>query len=351
MSLPGPGEVFFGRVSGSAPKAAVRAVIDVNGVRSAPVAVVDGHYSATVDAPAGPARVRAVLLDARGRKVGAAVSRNAWLLPRSAARHPVPAKQDPGLSARLATVGMGFAGYAALHTERLATGSVAGWNDDAPFPAASTVKLAVMIEAARRWGMGSSSPAAYDVERAAAWSSNLAANRLVELIGAGSARRGVAAAEARLRAIGARSSTYPGQYRVGTSRADAPRKPPLTTTRVTTARDLAGVLRAIHLAAVGDAAALRATGMRAPAARALLRALLESELVDDNVGLLRPFLPAAMPVAQKNGWLSNARGTAAIVYGPTGPVILVALGYSPNGLSLVLAQRLGAGAVRVAVPR
>ena len=58
-----------------------------------------------------------------------------------------------------------------------------------------------------------------------------------------------------------------------------------------------------------------------------------------------------MPVAQKNGWLSNARGTAAIVYEPTGPVILVALASSPNGLSLVRAQRLGAGAVRVAVPR
>jgi hypothetical protein len=171
------------------------------------------------------------------------------------------------------------------------------------------------------------------------------------LIGAGSARRGAAAAQARLHAIGARSSTYPGQYRVGTSRTGAPDRPPLTTTRVTTAGELAGVLRAIHLAALGDPAALRATGLRAPAARALLRALLESEPVDDNIGLLRPSLPSATPVAQKNGWLPDARGTAAIVYAPTGPVILVAFAYSPNGLSLVRAQSLGADAVHIAVPR
>lgn len=351
LSLPGPGEVFFGRVEGRAPAGAAHAVIRVNGVRAAAAAVARRRFSAVVSARSGKAVVEALFLDISGKQIGAAASRNTWLLPPSAASKPARTRGDRGLSTRLAAAGLGFDGYGAFHTERFADGIVAGWNDDARFPAASTVKLAVMVEAAHRYGLAATSPVRDDVERAAFWSSNLAANRLLEMIGRGRVGGGVAAAESRLRALGATSSTYPGEYRVGTSHAGAPRQPPLDTERVTTARDLATVLRRIHLAATGDTSARRATGMSASTARTLLRMLLESAAVGDNVGLIRPFLPAGTPAAQKHGWLSDARASAAIVYRPDGPVILVVMGYRGTGLSLAQGQALGAKAARVALRR
>jgi len=45
-------------------------------------------------------------------------------------------------------------------------------------------------------------------------------------------------------------------------------------------------------------------------------------------------------VAQKNGWIHDARHTAAIVYGPAGPRIVVILTYAPN-LHLETARELG----------
>ena len=45
-----------------------------------------------------------------------------------------------------------------------------------------------------------------------------------------------------------------------------------------------------------------------------LQLLLASELRGANVGLIRPYVARGTRVAQKNGWLSDARHTAAIVY-------------------------------------
>jgi hypothetical protein len=68
--------------------------------------------------------------------------------------------------------------------------------------------------------------------------------------------------------------------------------------------------------------------------------LLDSQLAGANVGLLRPWLPASLPVAQKNGWVSDARHTAAVLYTAGGPVVVVCLTYRES-LSLGEAQALG----------
>ena len=259
--MPGPGEVFFGKVEGTAPKHVARVLINVNGTRVGSANVVAGRYAASVTARPGSALVEALFLDDSGAQIGAAVSREAWLLPQSATTQSTRTTRDRGLSARLSTIGLGFNGYAAIHLDDLVTGRTAGWNDDARFPAASTVKLAVMIEAARKYGLTPRSRVHYDIEQIGAWSSNLAANRLLKLVGNGSVDRGVTAVTRRLRTLGANASTYPGEYRAGTAHNDAPRQPPLQTMRVTTARDLATVLRAIHLAATGNRPALNNTGL------------------------------------------------------------------------------------------
>jgi beta-lactamase class A len=349
LSLPGPSEVFFGRVAGPAPARSTRVLINVNGARAATAPVRGGRFSVRATVRSGPALVEALFLNAAGEQVGAAVSRDAFALPPAATKAPAKPRHDRALSARLAAAGRGFDGYSSVRLERLGTGTVAEWNGAARFPAASTVKLVVMIEAARRHGLGPASPVLYDVRKAARWSSNLAANRLFGIVGRGDAARGRAVAERRLRSLGATSSTYPGEYRVGTSSNAGMSQPPLATTRVTTARDLASIMRAIHLAATGRRAGLDATGLRPATARALLRALLDSDSRGHNVGLVKPYLPARTAVAQKNGWLSDSRSTAAIVYDENGPAILVVLTFRSGGLGLAQAESLGADAIRIAL--
>jgi Beta-lactamase enzyme family len=249
-----------------------------------------------------------------------------------------PGATDVRLAARFAALGSAFPGYAAIWTHDLRTGRAAGWNSDARFPAASTVKLGVLLATLARLRRPERSPLDYDLRALTGWSSNLAANRLLE-------RWGVAAVQGALRRAGAWHSTYPQGYRVGTARADVVRQPPLVSGRVTTARDLGRLLYVLHAGALGNGPALRATGLDAARSQYGLRLLLASQPRGDNIGLVRPFVPAGTPVAQKNGWIHDARLTAAIVYARSGPRIVVVLAYAPN-LSAARARGLGRDVVK-----
>src|SRR5262249_22333523 len=133
--------------------------------------------------------------------------------------------------------------------------------------------------------------------------------------------------------LGATSSTYTGDYRVGTIRnqptLEAPDPPPIVSRRVTTARDLGRILFVLDAAAMGRSDALQVSGLTRHEAQFGLTVLLASQPRRDNIGLLRPWLPK-LPIAQKNGWLHDARHTAAIVYAPDGPRIIVILTYKPG---------------------
>jgi beta-lactamase class A len=281
-----------------------------------------------------------------GRLVWRSVTTDAFLLP-AAARTARPAlATNSRLQRQLERLGRSFAGYSAVYVHDLRTGRAAGWNADARFPAASTVKLAVLVETLRRWEPhGHRLQLDAELRALTGWSSNLAANRLLGLLGNGSEAAGAHQVQSALVRLGATRSTYPQAYRVGTS-VDA--EPPLVSSRVTTARDLARILRLVAAAAAGNRAAERRTGLSTPAARYALGLLLESERRGNNVGLLVGALPLQTPVAQKNGWISDARHTAAIVYGPRGPTIVVVLTYRP-GLTLREAAAFGRRIVRAAL--
>lgn len=244
-----------------------------------------------------------------------------------------PRTTDPGLDARLEALGRAFPGFAAIWTHNLVRGTSAGWNTDARFPAASTVKLGLLLAVLQRLRHPERSPLDYELRAMTAWSSNLAANLLVD-------RFGAAAAQSALRRAGAYRSTFPQGYRVGTALADVQAQPPLVSGRVTTARDLGRILYVLHGCALGNIPSLRATGLDRARCGYALRLLLASEPRGNNVGLVRPFLRAGTPVAQKNGWLHDARHTAAIVYAAGGPRIVVVLTYAPN-LRLSTARELG----------
>jgi beta-lactamase class A len=232
-------------------------------------------------------------------------------------RAHAPTGTDAPLATELERIGRGFDGWAAFWVHDLRTGRTAGWNSDARFPAASTVKLAVLDAALRRFG-GPRGPVDYDLRQLGAWSSNLAANRLWELVGTDATNRSLAR-------LGMRSSTYTGVYRAGTA-FDAPKPPPQTHIRVTTARDLG---RALYFFQRHYPVALRY----------LLNAWPKFSLV-------RPGLPAGTAVAEKDGWISDMRGSAAIAYLPRGPKIVVVLAYKPE-IDEDAAEALGAQVARV----
>ena len=87
----------------------------------------------------------------------------------------------------------------------------------------------------------------------------------------------------------------------------------------------------------------RTTGLsRAQATRAI--ALLVHSAPG---GLVQPF--AGARVAHKEGWISTLRATAAIVYRPDGPRIVVVLAYRPNittAEARALGRRVTAAALR-----
>jgi hypothetical protein len=241
---------------------------------------------------------------------------------------------DARLESRLAAIGLAYRGWAGFWVHDLRTGRTAGWNSDALFAAGSAVKLGPLLAALPAPSL------VYDVAQIGAWSSNLAANRIVEKLG-------LPRVNDALRRLGMWSSTYPGPYRAGTSgRRDAPKPPPRAHTRLTTAHDLGRALYRIHAAAIGNGLALRQLRVTRPLARVALARLLASRPLGDNTGLIRPWRPRAT-IAQKNAWLSDLRTTAAIVYGPAGPVIVVVEASRP-GITTREARALGAQVVRAA---
>lgn len=259
-------------------------------------------------------------------------------LPTSARRSRGPRSTDAQLAARLSALGRSYGGWAAFWVHDLSTGATAGWNADARFPAASMVKLGALAAALRAYApRPERSPLWYDLRQLAGWSSNLAANRIV-------AELGLPRVHAALRALGMSASTYPGPYRVGTTVADAPKPPPVRTWRVTTARDLGLALYALHATATGNRYLARRTGLTPRLAGLALELLLDGHARGDNAGLVRPFL-GRIPVAQKNGWTSELRGTAALLYGARGPKIVVLLVHRPRlprSEALALGRRFAA---------
>ena len=160
----------------------------------------------------------------------------------------------------------------------------------------------------------------------------------------------VSATEATLRSLGATSSTYTGTYRAGTAVTRPSAQPPLVSRRVTTARDLGSILESFVRLAGGDARVARTTGLSAADGRLLIGLLLRSQKQGDNLGLFVPSVAASVPIAQKNGWISSARHSAAVLFTPSGPVVCVVVTYQ-DGLNAADAQRLGGKVVRLALRR
>ncbi len=347
---PRTGEAFYGLVRTRTPRTATRAELRSNGQLVRAMTATYPETRTTLALLPSRYELEVRFYDSSGRSLATARSQHAWLLPATATGIATGEQFDRQLEASLAAIANGFNGYSAIWISHLSTGSQAGWNQDARFPAASTVKLGVLVAALRRYGpTPERTSAAYDLQQLAAWSSNLAANRLFELLGNGNAGSGVQIVERTLRQMGATSSTYPGEYRAGTAhRAATPNQPPLISQRTTTAHDLGTTLATLHRSALGEPDAQARSGLTTHEARLALALLLDSEPSGDNIGLFYAALPANMPAAQKQGWLTSAFHTAAILYTPSGPVVCVLLTYR-DGLTRQQATALGGRVVALAL--
>ncbi len=337
-ATPKADEAFFGRVTAEAPAAATEAELYVGNERAAWRPVRGRRVVFRVPREPGRYDVR-VRFERDGALVRRDEARRVWLLPSTGARVTRPRRRDATLARRLEQLGRGYDGYAALWAHDLRTGRTASWNADASFPAASLVKLGVLVAALERFGPRPERSEAWrDIRDLATWSSNLATNRLLVRLG-GSESGGARIAQQALHRLGATSSTFTGFYRLGTgAAADRPRPLPVLTYRRTTARDVGRILLELHAAAAGERAALRRTGLSLHEARVGLALLLSSARRGENAGLLRPRGPAA----QKHGWTTNVQHTAAVLYEPSGPKIVVLLTFRPDEVRLAASAALGA---------
>jgi beta-lactamase class A len=285
------------------------------------------------------------------RPIGTYTATDIWVLSASATYASDPRAPERARSTKLKAAAARFSGYSAVWFHDLRTGRTAEWNSAARFPAASTVKLGVLVAALRALGSRPErSRFAYDLDAMLRWSSNLATNRLLRRIGNGSTEAGARTADRVLKQLGARSSTFTGEYRVGTSAARSQAEPPFVSYRVTTARDLGRLLFQIHAGAMGRKAALAPLRLDGRRAQLALGLLLSSSPVGDNVGLVRGSVPPTVPIAQKHGWLRDARHSAAIVYQSTGPELVVVLTYRP-GLTLGAASAFSGDLLEIVLSR
>jgi hypothetical protein len=343
LASPRTDEVGFGVVKAVAPPgtSAVELYVGRHRVRRLPARA----GPVTIRVPRAPGQYDLRLrFEGAGRILRRDESRRVWLLPETARTAVRERHRNAAFGRRLGQLGARFNGWSAFWVHDLRTGRTAGWNSDASFPAASTVKLAVVIAAMQRVGPEPQRSSLWPLIRdVATWSSNDASNRLLLALG-GSEAGGAQVAQAVLRRIGAHDSTFTGFYRVETSvagaRGDAPHPLPLITYRRTTAHDLGRILFELHAASLGDRLALHRTGLDRHRARLALALLLSSSPHGDNAGLIRGAYGPRVPMAQKQGWTTYLRHTAAIVYGRRGPRIVVVLTYRQE-LGLPEARALG----------
>ena len=237
----------------------------------------------------------------------------------------------------------------------LADGSSAAYNAGARFPAASTLKLAILLSVFARDDDDPVRSPSWSLERSLVLdSSNLAANELLPRAG------GPAAVDAVAKALGAtatltccgyllepgekgKAGKAPGrELRTSLPPSTVVDQPTFPCCKYTTAHDLGTLLVSLTLAATGHGPALR-LGITAREARVALWLLVHASYP----GLVRPSSP--FPVGHKAGWLPDIQHDAALVFTPHGTIVAVFMNYAASGVPYTLVRDADGDAVRLAL--
>lgn len=275
-------------------------------------------------------------------------------LPAAAAKVAPPRSIDDALQRRLATLTARTGVHSAAWLRDLGDGRTAAANAAARFPAASTVKLGILLGVLSRDDIDPVQSRSWPLERALVLSSsNSAANVLLPRAG------GAAEVDLLVRSLGATATftccgyLLEGNERVYTAahhRRGPPALPPSTVLdqpsfpccKYTTAHDLGTLLVSLTLAASGHGPALR-HGISAREARVVLWLLIHASYP----GLVRPAV--AFPVGHKAGWLPRMQHDAALVFSPRGTLVAVFMNYAPGGVSYARVRDVAGDVVRLAL--
>lgn len=315
--------------------------------------VVDGKVRARLRLPGGPRRVSGPLpvgdhiVKARARgKGGPRISTEVRLrvLPRSSARAGrIPGRVDVRLQADVDSLVRGFPAISGVYVQHLITGCGAAANAGAPFPAASTLKAAILIDAVRRAGGRPSDSAGRLLDQMVIDSSDRAANAV---LGGASSPEAVTAT---MREMGLTESLVRRPYIIEDERLslDATSHPALYTNFVSTPFELARIMVAIHRAALGKGALPR-LGISPRAVRVELMPRLLS--VRDATKI-KAGTPPDVPVMHKTGYTEQVKHDAGIVYLKGGPVVVSAMSWAQGGVSDATGDRFIANVARAATSR
>jgi beta-lactamase class A len=336
LVAPAPHEVSFGRVAGPVSPGTRKIRVLVGGRLAAEKELHRRRFSVEVDLPRRDVTIRVTAFDDLGRRSSTVVG-PVFGLPRvAAAQGGAQERNDPALSRTVRALARRFPGTCAILVRDLRTGRGASWNARAPFPAASTLKVAIAVELLRslRFVPAPGTRADVLLRRMLIYSDSEAANSLLVQIG-GSTSGGSARVNAAMRALGLTNTDMYGGYIVETDQA----RPSFIGKR-TTAWDLARLDRQLHLAASAKGLLIgRFRGEFTPTdARYLLYVLAHVR----EPGRLTRFLSGAA-VLHKAGWIGVARHDSGLVYWPGGVFVATVMTWNPGGVgtsSDVLAGRV-----------
>jgi beta-lactamase class A len=276
-------------------------------------------------------------------------------LPRPASPVVRAPREDRVLARRIRQLVAGYGGACAAYVEDLADGSGAAWNARARFPAASTLKLAIAVIALARDDEipGPGKVTDLLLRRMIEDSDNDAADEL-EIHVAGSTSAGGHQVDALMQELGLDDTLMYGGYERDLAASPAGRSIPLRIDdqpsfargKYTSARDLAGLLRAIWLASRG----LGPLHAREPLftggdARHLLYLLAR---VHDTGKLDREIGGAGVQVLHKAGWLTAVRHDNGLVFWRGGVFLATVMTYRARGVGVssdVLAGRVAGAAL------
>lgn len=348
---PAPYQASFGRVVADLPPGSVRAIVVLNGRRLTSKAARGRHVTFQVTLPAKDSTLRVITVDARGHQTGSAEVGPVFGLPPKGAPRPVGSVEDDRLRRRLIGLARAFPGTAAVYVHNLVDGTGAAWNARARFPAGSTLKLAIAVEALRSLqgppAHGSGTDAL--LRSTIVNSDNKAANQLEAVFG-GSTGGGSARVNSMMRSLGLVDSEMYGGYETDEDKtSDRPipitveSQPGFPRGKHTTAWDLGRLLEYVYLAAGGRGPLVRGGTFSPSEARYLLYLLVH---VADR-GKLDRLLPKSAVVAHKAGWITTARHDNGLVFWPDGAFVATVMTFGPGvGLSSdVLAGKIAAAAL------
>jgi beta-lactamase family protein len=326
LVAPAEREVSFGHIAGRVPHGTWAVVVRADGRSIAVRHINGGSFDFRVSLPRREVTVKVTAYSA-GHATRQATVPHVVGLPRSADPRAVRGRLDVRLSGSVRSLARSFPGTSGLYVEDLVSGRGGAWNARARFPAASTLKVAIAVEALRslshKPAAGSSLEAL--LRRMLIDSDNDAANEVESIFGGGSR------VDELLHGLGIGDTWMGGGYLHGTPvlppipvRVES--QPNFPCCKYTSAFDLARLFTDIHLAAGGRGPLIARYGgsFTSADARYLLYLLVH---VPDRGKLGRFLGGGPYALVHKAGWITYARHDAGLVYWPGGVFVAAVMTY------------------------